>query len=156
METVVKEVTIKDVMGIHKKIPEFRETPADKLLGAERYEGKQTLFLAAYIGKHPAGYMVAYDKFCDKSFYCWMTGVVPEYREHGVLSAMMTYLFRWAYSKGFSKIKIKTRNERREMLAYLVKRGFFFTSVEQRDDIRDNRICLERHVEEDYAFEAKV
>jgi len=156
MEIIIKEVSIKDVLDIHKKIPEFRETPADKLLGAERYKGKKTLFLAAYIGKKPVGYMTAYDRFADKSFYCWMTGVIPEYRNHGVLSAMMNYLFKWAGLNQFSKIKLKTRNERREMLAYLVKRGFFFTSIEAREDVKDNRILLERHIEEDYAFEAKV
>jgi GNAT superfamily N-acetyltransferase len=156
MEIVIKEVSIKDVMSIHKRIPEFQDTPVDKLLGVERYKGKRTLFLAAYIGKEVVGYMAAYDRFADKSFYCWMTGVLPDYRGHGVLSAMMTYLFKWAVTNGFSKIKLKSRNERREMNAFLIKRGFLFTSIETRDDIRDNRICLEHSIEEDYAFEAKV
>ena len=156
MEITIKEVSIKDVADVHKKIPEFRETPADKLLGSDRYKDKKVLFLVAYVGKNPAGYMVSYDRFGDKSFYCWMTGVMPDYRESGILSAMMNYLFRWASLNGFSKIKIKTRNERREMLAYLVKRGFFFTSVEQRDEIKDNRVCLERSIAEDFDFEAKV
>ena len=156
MEIIIKEVSIKDVIDIHKKIPEFKETPAEKLLGKDRYQGKKTLFLVAYIGKAAVGYMAAYDKFNDKSFYCWMTGVVPDYRNYGVLSEMMNYLFKWAYLNKFIKIKIKTRNERREMLAHLVKRGFFFTSVETRDDIKDHRICLERSIEENYDFEAKV
>ena len=156
MEIIIKETSIKDVIGIHKRIPEFFETPADKLLGSERYKDAKTLALMAYFGKEAVGYMVAYDKFRDKSFYCWITGVIPAYRNHGVLASMMSYLFKWARLNGFSKIKIKTRNERREMLAFLVKRGFFFTSVEQRDDIKDNRICLERAITEDFDFEAKV
>ena len=156
MEIVVKEVLIKDIVGVHKKIPEFRETPAEKLIGPDRYKNTKTLFLVAYIGSEAVGYMAAYDRFRDKSFYCWMTGVIPTHRQFGVLTAMMNYLFKWAKLNGFTKIKIKSRNERREMLSFLVKRGFFFTSVEPRDNIKDNRISLERSIEEDFDFEASV
>jgi len=156
MEPIIKEVLINEIMEIHRKIPEFRETPSDKLLGSDRYQSKKTLFLAAYLDNKPVGYMAAYDRFHDRSFYCWMTGVVPEYRNNGVLSAMMTYLFKWAKSLGYSKIKLKSRNDRREMNAFLIKRGFFFTSVETREDIKDHRINLERSLKEDFDIEAKV
>jgi len=156
MDIFIKEATIGDVTAIHRRIPEFFETPADKLIGSDRYKNKKTLFLTAHISNQPVGYLVAYDRFEDKSFYCWITGVVPEYRNQGVLTAMMNYLFKWAYTNGYGKIKLKSRNERREMNSYLVKRGFFFTSIEHRDDIKDHRISLERAIEEDYDFEAKV
>jgi len=156
MDIIIKEIKLQDVVNIHKRIPEFFETPAKKLIESERYQGKKTLVLAAYAGKQEAGYMIAYDRFSDKSFYCWITGVVPAFRNSGVLTLMMNYLFKWASLNGFSKIKLKSRNERREMNTYLVKRGFFFTSIEHRDEIKDNRVGFERVIEEDYDFEAKV
>lgn len=156
MDITIKEVSIADVTGIHKQIPEFFETPADRLLGYDRYKNKKTLFLAAYIGNSPVGYLVAYDRFNDKSFYCWITGVIPAFRNQGVLTEMMNYLFKWAYTNKYSKIKLKSRNERREMNAYLVRRGFFFTSIEHRDDAKNHRVFFERDIEEDYDFEAKV
>lgn len=56
----------------------------------------------------------------------------------------MTYEYKWAKEKHYDKIKIKTRNNRREMLGYLVKYGFFFTEVVQHPNIDDNRILLEK------------
>ena len=156
MEIIVKEVTVKEILDIHKKIPEFSETPPSKFVEINNYQGKRKLVLEARFGKEAIGYMVAYDRFQDKSFYCWITGVIPSYRNHGALSAMMNYLFNWAKLNGYSKIKLKSRNIRREMNAYLVKRGFFFTSVEQRENIKDNRISAECEIEDNFDFVAQV
>jgi len=157
MDIFIKEVTIDDVMEVHRQIPEFFDTPTDKLYGYERFKDRKTLFLIAYMANTAVGYLIAYDRHKDKSFYCWITGVVPEARNKGVLSAMMNYLFKWAYTNGYGMIKVKSRNERREMNAYLIKRGFFFTNIEPRDDVKDHRILLEHAIEEDdYDFEAKV
>lgn len=84
------------------------------------------------------------DKNKDKSFYCWMAGVNPLYRRLGLLNNMMQYLGDWAKNNGYNKITIKTRNNRREMLAYLVKAGFNFVEVQPQLSIKDNRILLEK------------
>ena len=44
------------------------------------------------------------------------------------------------------KITIKTRNNRREMLTYLVKAGFNFVEVQSQLFVEDNRILLEKVV----------
>ena len=72
-----------------------------------------------------------------------MAGVDNNYRRLGALTALMNYQMNWAKKKGYNKLKIRTRNNRREMLSFLVKNGFNFVSVEQRDNITENRINLE-------------
>ncbi len=144
-EIVVKEVPIEEAVKVNVSIVEFDE-PYPKECFEERYKGKEKLIIAAYLGNQPAGYMVGYDKFGDGSFYCWMAGVNPKFRGKGVLKALMDYQENWAKKKGYKKIKIKTRNNRREMLAYLVKYGFWFTGVDPRPKIEDNRIMLEKDI----------
>jgi len=94
----------------------------------------------------PAGYMISYDKFSDGSLYCWMTGVNPKYRGKGILKKLMEYHENYAKNKGCDKLKISTRNNRREMLSYLVKYGFNFTEVVPKSNIEDNRIRLEKNI----------
>jgi len=142
-EIVVKEVLIEEAVKVNASIVEFDE-PYSKEYFEERYKGKEKLIIIAYLDNQPAGYMVGYDKFGDGSFYCWMAGVSPKFRKKGVLKALMGYLEKWSKKKGYNKIKVKTRNNRREMLAYLVKYGFYFTEVDQRPEIKDNRILLEK------------
>lgn len=139
----IKEDSIDVAVKVNATIVEF-DKPYDKAYFEERYEGKENLILIAYVDNHPAGYIVSYDINSDGSFYCWMAGVDPNFRRLGILKKLMEYLNDWAKSKGYKKITIKTRNNRREMLSFLVKAGFNFTEVQAQPSVKDNRILLER------------
>ncbi|MFH1450415.1 MAG: GNAT family N-acetyltransferase [archaeon] len=141
----VKETQIEEAVKVSATVTEFDEK-YDKSYFENRYQDKEKLIIVAYADRQPAGFIVGYDKFGDGSFYCWMAGVNPEFRQKGVMKAMMDYQKNWAKEKGYDTIKIKTRNSRREMLSYLVKEGFYLTSVEQRETIEENRINFEKNL----------
>ena len=141
----VKEVPVEEAVKINLTISEFEER-YNKDYFEDRYKNKDTLIIVAYFNNKPAGYLIGYDRFGDGSFYCWMTGVAPEFRRKGVLKALMDYQETWAKKKGYKKIRIKTRNKRREMLIYLAKYEFYFTEVEKYPNIKDNRILCEKEL----------
>lgn len=141
-KVTVREVSIDEALKVERQIPEFDEYTRESY--EEKYKGKEKLILVCYVGGKPAGYIVGYDRYGDGSFYCWMAAVIPQFRKLGVLKAMMGYQDSWARKKGYTKIRIKTRNYRREMLCYLMNYGFLLTGVEPRDNILENRILLER------------
>jgi len=140
---IVKEVPIEEAVKVNAKIIEFDE-PYQKKYFEDRYKGREKLIIAGHTESQPAGYLIGYDKFGDGSFYIWMTGVDPKFRRKGLLKAMMEYVEKWAKEREYEKLKIKTRNNRREMLAYLMKYGFFLTKIEQYPDNKDNRILAEK------------
>ena len=143
MSTItIREVPIEQVVEITKSIVEFDQA-FSKDYFEKRYQNQRHLIIAGFVHDQPAGYIVAYDRDHDGSLYCWMAGVIPAFRRLGVLSKLMDYQSHWAKSAGYTKIKIKTRNNRREMLANVVKRGFMVTQVKTQPDVRDNRIELE-------------
>ena len=121
-------------------------TPGNIVSGYQKYGDKEHLIIIASYDNQPAGYLIGYDKFGDDSFYCWMAGVDNNFRKKGILKALTDYQDKWAKSKGYNKIKIKTRNNRREMLSYLVKYGFLFTEVIEYPKIEENRILLEKNL----------
>ena len=143
-EVEIKETSIDEVVEVNKTIVEF--DPYSREYFEDRYRGTVTLICIAYVDDQPAGYLVGYDRFADGSFYCWMVGVNPVFRKRGVLKALMNYQETWVQKRGYTKIKIKTRNKLREMLAYLVKYGFYFVEVIKYPSIEDNRILLEKNV----------
>ena len=110
----------------------------------KRIKGKKSLVVCGLVDNKTVGAIVAYDKYLDGSFYCWMAGVNPKYRRLGVLSSMMDYLENWAKKNGYKSIKIKTRNNKREMLGYLVKNGYDFLEVVEKENIGNSRILLEK------------
>lgn len=139
----IREATIEEALKVFAIIPEF-DQHYTKDHFEKTYEGKEILIIAASVNDQLAGALIGYDKFGDGSFYCWMTGVDPIFRRRGVLKALMNYEEKWAKEKGYNKIKIKTRNNLREILAYLIKYGFSFTEVAQHQNIGDNRVHLEK------------
>lgn len=139
---VVKEVGINEVVDVNRTVPEFDQYTPEYF--ETRVKGKERLLIGAFIDNQIVGYLVGYDRYNDGSFYCWMVGVNPNFRKKGVLKTLMDYQEKWARKRGYSKIKIKTRNHLREMLVYLVKYGFSFTEVVEYPNIEDNRILLEK------------
>lgn len=142
-DIIVKEVSIEEAVKVNRNVIEFDGKDTTKEDFEKRYVGKDNLIIVAYYKNIPIGYIIGYDRDNDGSFYCWMAGVDNNYRRLGALTALMNYQMNWAKNKGYNKLKIRTRNNRREMLSFLVKNDFNFVSVEQRDDITENRINLE-------------
>ena len=131
---------------MNKNVIEFSDdVNLNKEYFENRYQNKEHVKIVAYLNDIPIGYIVGYDKFNDgESFYVWMAGVDYKYRRKGALTKLMQYQIDWAKRQGYSKLKIKTRNARREMLSFLVKNGFNFTEVEKKENIIENRINLEK------------
>lgn len=148
-KVIIKEATFDDVVKVNKTIVEF-DTSYNKKYFKERCSDKKKLIIVSYLQVHtkelPIGYIVAYDRFGHGSFYCWMAAVNPKYRGKGVLKAMMDYLETWAKKKGYTQLRIKTRNRRREMLAYLIKYGYNLVEVIKKDDILENRLLLQKEI----------
>ena len=139
----VGEVDLDTIVDIHGQIPEFGgHQPRDHF--ESRIGDSRALVTAGYADGIAAGYLLGYDRDGDGSFYVWMAGVLPDHRQQGVLSSLMEYQSQWAKESGYNTLRIKTRNNRREMLRFLVKQGFYFTEVMQREHLSDYRIALER------------
>jgi len=144
-DIVIKEVTLKEALRVHAIIPEFKEeTPPERKPFEERLREKEHTIIVAYISNNPVGYTIGYGRDSDRSFYCWMAGVIPSYRNQGVLTAMMEYLENWAKKHNYTVLKIKTRSNRKEMLSYLIKHNFGITEVEECPRRGKNRIHLQK------------
>src|SRR5260221_243624 len=114
---------IADVKAARSKIPEF-DLAFDKTYFENRYKNKEKLLLTARQETTNVGFVVAYDRDKDGSLYCWMAGVIPQYRSQGAFGLLMKFMDKWAKENGYNKIKVKTHNNFRQMLMYLVKNGF--------------------------------
>ncbi len=143
-DIIIKETTLEEALNVHKNVLEFDDTNASKEVFENRYQDAEKLIIVAYYQRNPIGYMIGYDRFKDnkENFYCWVAGVDFRYRRMGTLKKLMQYQENWAREKGYKNLRIKTRNNRREMLSFLVKSEFYFMSVEEQEKIENNRINL--------------
>ena len=126
----IKETSIDEAIKVHRNVIEFDDLNPKKEFFEDRYKDKEKIIIVAYYNNVPAGYIVGYDKFQDReSFFCWMAGVDVNYRRLGILTKLMQYLMNWSKEHKYKTLKITTRNNRREMLSFLVKNGYYFTDL---------------------------
>jgi GNAT superfamily N-acetyltransferase len=146
---IIKDTDPETVAQIHALIPDFGDHPDPDHFRA-RCAGHDFIMLAAWrrVGSAdiPAGYVVAYDRYEDGSFYCWMAGTVPTQRGGGVLTALMTMLEDRARARGYTTLRIRTRNRWTAMLRWLIGHSYAITAVDKRAPLADSRVDLIKHL----------
>lgn len=130
------------INDVHNRVPEFDQWDISRW--KERCADGIFYAVIAWLDERAVGYMVSYDRYQDGSIYCWMTAVLPDYRNRGILKSMMDDLTIWAQENNYSSITIKTRNKRHEMRSFLANNGFHVLSVESQECVLDNRIFLQK------------
>ncbi|MFB6214163.1 MAG: GNAT family N-acetyltransferase [Candidatus Nanohaloarchaea archaeon] len=144
MPLEIEETSFEEVNAIHRQIPEFGEEHLE-----ERYHDRcpdsDPSRLVARENSEKYGYVVAYDKFGDGSYYVWMAGVKPDYRREGVMSALVERVLEIADSKKYEAVKIKTRNERKAMRHLLINRGFEVCGYNEKENLDRGEII---HIKE--------
>ncbi|MBI5079617.1 GNAT family N-acetyltransferase [Candidatus Wolfebacteria bacterium] len=136
-EITIKENNIKDAVKVLSTIPEFEYSFSEESLKKE-LKGKKYLIVVGYVDGNPAGCAVSFDRFGDDSLYCWLVGVNPNFRGLGIMALMMEYQEKWAKSNHYKVLRIKTRNDSRSMLKYLIKDNFNIIDVHSPKNFRGN------------------
>ncbi len=145
-QIVIRQGSIEDCLLISSKIPEF----ADGQYGLEDYKKRllntKNLILTAFHEANPIGFKVGYERDNDGSFYSWMGGVLPEYRQLKIAKQLADCQEDWAKKQGYSAITFKTRNYLKPMLIFGIKNGFHIESIEPKDKLEDYRIFLRKRL----------
>ena len=142
MDLLIVSGDLEGAVGISKEIPEF-----DSPYNVDEYENRldeSASILTAELNDQPIGFKVGYDRFKDGSFYSWMGGILPNYRQNGVASALADYQESWAIKNGYKSIKLKTRNKYEAMISFAIDRGFDIIDSETNEDIPEMRIWMEK------------
>ena len=124
------------------KIPEFN-SPFEIKEYKKRCAGKH-LALIAKIDNQPVGFKVGYDRFNNGSFYSWMGGVLPDFRQKGVVSLLADLQENWAIINEYNSILLKTRKKHKAMISFFLKRGFSITEENRMNPNEETRIWMEK------------
>ncbi|MEM6877328.1 MAG: GNAT family N-acetyltransferase [Bacteroidota bacterium] len=136
----IREATIQEVFEFSHQV---FDPPQPIAAYHDRLSNVPHLLLIAETSEGKAvGFKVGYER--EGYWYSWFGGVHPEHRRTGIASALADAQDTWAKSKGYPHVSCKTRNNRREMLAWCIKRGFRIIEVGPREDVDEYRIHLRK------------
>ena len=79
------------------------------------------------------------------TYYSWLGGVLPAYRNKGVGSLLMDAQHTWCKERGYRAVRTKTRNQWRAMLVRNIKSGFDIVETYAGED-GDLRIVMEKRL----------
>lgn len=140
----VRKGSIDEIISIASKIPEFKNPYTLKDYN-ERLQNTKFLALVATVKQELVGFKLGYD--LDREiFYSWFGGVLPNFRKYGVAKLLAQHQESWAKNQDFKKVRVKTRNSFTPMLLFTIKSGFHIIDLEERAEIAENRILLEKEL----------
>ncbi len=139
MDIQIVEGTLRESLNVLKKLPEFDRLFEDSYY-ADRIKKRAHLILLAKVNQEVVGCKLGYDKFNDGSFYSWLGGVKPEFRQIGIARKLAVTQEKWAREKGYESIKFKTLNRHKSMIIFAIKNGFEMYNVKPKDELENYRI----------------
>ena len=138
------EGNAEQAVAVSRAIPEFVDPPVLHDYKNRLESADQALVLIALVENEPVGFKVGYTRDNDGSFYSWMGGVLPGFRRIGVAQKLADAMERWATGQGYTKLRMKTRNQHRHMLLFAIRNGFIITGFKPYPNNAESRILLEK------------
>jgi len=133
------------VEHVYAAIPEFEVGADERRELVRRLTGDDAVLLVAECDGQTAGFLAGYDRFEDGSWYCWLGGVLPEFRQRGVAQALMRAGEERVRAMGYPSIYVKTRNKFVAMRILLTREGYQVVGVDGNTGIDEAGIM---HVKE--------
>lgn len=144
-DIIIKEVSLEESIKVYPKIEEWDRPEVGTIeYCRNRIDNLESIILGAYVDDEIIGYLIGYEK--EDNFYCWLAAVDKRYRRNGILTKMMNIFEERAKNLGYNKISLKTLNNKREMLSYLVKNNWNFIEVIKNDNVILNEIIAEKRI----------
>ncbi len=144
MQISIQQGSLNDVQTVTNGIPEFINPHSIEEYQRRFALASHHLILVAYHENQPVGFKVGYQKDLDGSFYSWMGGVLPAYRQNKIAKKLADAMELWAKEQGFTSIIFKTRNSLKPMLMFGLSNGFYIIDFEKREPIEASRILLQK------------
>ncbi|NBA88850.1 GNAT family N-acetyltransferase [Emticicia sp. CRIBPO] len=141
---IIRQGSIKDCLEVSSRIPEFSDHQYNEAVYHERLDNKPHLILVAFRGGIPVGFKAGYERDADGSFYSWMGGIVPEFRQLKIARQLAEEQELWAKKQGYSSIIFKTRNYLKSMLIFALKNGFHIIDILKKEQEENHRIILKK------------
>ncbi len=131
------------LLDIQQQIPEF-DKPYSESEYQLRLNHKPILIMFIKVEGELAGFKLGYE-LSNSTFYSWLGGIIPEYRNLGLAQQLLQAQESWARKSGYQYIEVKTLNRFSSMLAMLTASRYQIINMTQATDkIENNKMELQK------------
>ncbi len=120
----------------------------DRSFFERRIRGRiNPLILLARVDGRPVGFSIGYENK-PGTFYCWLIGVLQDFRRAGIASQLMEAMAAWSSDNGYHTIRFECFNWQRPMLHVAIGQGYDLVGQRFDRQSHDNLLILEPTVTE--------
>ncbi len=113
-----------------------------------RFLGRHNdLILIASVEDRPVAFFVGFE-LKPTVFFCWLFGVLADYRRQGIASQLMDAVHAWAAEHGYESIRIECLNQHRPMLHLAIHHGYDIVGIRWDPDHAQNLVIFEKALEQ--------
>ena len=143
---MIRQGAVEDIIEVIKKIPEF-ENPYNEIEFRKRLDQNKSLILIYESEGEVRGFKCGYERYgINNSFYSWMGGVVPQFRNRQIAKKLLHEMEDWCRNKKYQFLTLKTLNRHKAMLIFSIKNSFEITRVEDSPKDGEKRIWLSKKI----------
>lgn len=115
----------------------------DRTFFERRFKGRiNPILLVAQVEKRPAGFVMGYEQK-PGTFYIWLIGVLPAYRNQGIASQLMEAVSAWASDNDYHTIRFECFNQHRPMLRLGIRQKYDVVGIRYDKDTESNLVMME-------------
>jgi GNAT superfamily N-acetyltransferase len=111
-----------------------------------RFMGRYNpLILIASLDERPVGFFCGFE-LKPSTFFGWLYGVIPEFREVGVARQLADAVHAWAAEHGYSIVRFECQNQHRPMLQLAITLGYDIVGLRWDSDRNANLVIFEKTI----------
>lgn len=122
--------------------------PRDASFFQRRFLGRYNLvILIARLDDRPVGFAAGFE-LKPSTYYAWLCGVLPDFRNLGIASQLLHALQGWAAEHQYEFMRMECHNRHREIIRVAIDLEFDVAGVRWDSERQDNLIIFERALSE--------
>ena len=111
-----------------------------------RYMGRHNVcMLVGIVEKTHVGFIIGFE-LTPTTYFCWLCGVLPDFRRAGVATQLMQGLEAWAFEHHYGTIRFECQNQHRPMLHVAITEDYDLVGIRWDPATAQNVVIFEKEL----------
>ncbi|MEK6799093.1 MAG: GNAT family N-acetyltransferase [Planctomycetota bacterium] len=109
-----------------------------------RFMGRHNVtMMVAVVEDQHVGFIVGFE-LMPTTFFCWVCGVLPDFRRAGIATQLIQAQHAWAHDHGYGTVRFECNNQHRPMLHVAIREGYDLVGIRWDTASGANVVIFER------------
>jgi len=120
--------------------------PTEEAFFARRFRGRMNVsMLVAIVERQHVGFIIGFE-LMPSTYFCWLCGVVPDFRRAGIATQLMQGQQAWARDHDYALMRFECQNQHRPMMHAAITEGYDLVGIRWDSVTANNMVIFEKEL----------